>query len=189
MALELVTGPLVEPLTLAEIKGHLRVHVDDENDVIRDLLVAAREHVEAFCRRALISQTWDFRIDAFPCGAIELPLAPVASIISITYLDTAGASQTWSSADYRTDLPMSPTAPRGRIEPAYGEVYPSTYGVIGAVAVRFVAGYGSSGASVPRRLRSAIKLLVEFWYRKGDGGKALTPEQIESRLLWPFRSY
>lgn len=190
MALTLITAPTVEPVTLAEVKSHLRVHVDDENDVIRDFCLAAREHVESFTRRALLTQTWDLQLDTFPAGVIELPIAPVQSITSITYLDSSsGASQTWASSDYRADLPVGPRAPRARIEPDFGEVYPSTYGVLNAVTVRFVAGYGSLGASVPRSLRSAIKLLVEFWYRKGDGGKALTPAQIEERLLWPFRSY
>lgn len=98
MALFLVMAPSIEPVSLAEAKAHLRVEVNDENSLIQTLITAARQYVETATRRALLQQTWDDKLDAFPCGAIVLPLSPVTSVTSITYLDTAGVSQTWSSS-------------------------------------------------------------------------------------------
>lgn len=193
MALTLVTAPAVEPLTLAEAKRHLRVEHDDENDLIVDALKAAREFVETFTGRVLITQTWDLKLAAFPCGAIHLPMAPVSAVSTITYLDTAGASQTWSASLYRTSLPTGPKAMRGCITPAYGESYPSTYGVVDAVAVRFVAGYGTTGAALPAALRQAIKVVLthvwsERWAAATGAASAPVPAAAEA-LLWGYRVF
>ena len=135
---------------------------------------AAREYLEAFTRRALLTQTWDLKLDAFPCAdeVIWLPKPPVASVTSITYLDTAGASQTWSSSLYRTDLPAGPMAQRARITPAYAQYYPSTYGVTNAVTVRFVCGYGGA-TDVPAMLRACVLEHVRASYLRGDPDEAM----------------
>src|ERR1019366_2460869 len=58
--LERVTDPDIEPVTLEEMKRHLRcfMTVTDEDDDIMALIVAAREWVEDYTARALIDQTW-----------------------------------------------------------------------------------------------------------------------------------
>src|SRR3954453_3955872 len=111
MALFQVTAPSTEPISTADAQLQCRVDASDEDALIDALVKAAREHVETFTHRALITQTWDLKLDAFPCtGEIWLPKPPVASVTSITYLDTTGVSQTWASSNYRTDLPSGPWA-------------------------------------------------------------------------------
>lgn len=191
MGLTLVTAPAVEPVSLNELKTHLRVDVDDDNDLIQALGAAARQHVESYTRRQLITQTWDYQLDGFPADAIVVPLAPVSAVSSISYLDSAGNTQTWSSSNYRTDLPVGPWAQRPRIEPAYNVSYPSTYGVMNAVSVRCVTGYGSTGATVPVAIRAAIKILVGHWYEHREPvvtGTIVSPMPMSvDALLWPFK--
>src|SRR5712692_1861298 len=124
-------------------------------------IAAAREDVETFTHRALITQTWDDQRDGFPFegagtgneqGAIWLPKPPCASVTSISYIDMQGVRQTWSSTLYILDNPQGPTARMARIVPAYFEIYPVTRWVPKAGAVRFVAGYGSA-AQVPARMK------------------------------------
>ena len=192
MSLYLVTAPSVEPITLAEAKRHLKVEVDDDNDLIRGLSLAAREHVETYTGRKLITQTWDQKLCGFPGGPIVLPFSPVSSVTSIAYLDQTGASQTWSSALYRTLLPVGPQAAKAWIEPVYGESYPSTYSVSEPVAIRFVCGYGASGASVPASITAAMKLLIGHWYshREAATDNAMSPVPIAvDSLLWPYRLF
>src|SRR6185295_19907165 len=62
----LLTGPAVEPVTLAEAKLFLRVEHDDDDDLIAALVAGSRIHVEAQTRRALITQTWRLTRDAWP---------------------------------------------------------------------------------------------------------------------------
>jgi len=195
MALTLVTAPAPEPLTTDQAKLHLRVDSDDENTLIDTLIVTARQWVETFTHRALMTQTWDLKLDAFPCGPIVLPMAPAISITSITYVDTGGSSQTWSSAEYQTDIPTGPMAQRARIQPAYGYSYPLTRDQMNAVTVRFVAGYGATVQTIPDIFIAAMKLLVEHWYAVrtpvliGSGNVVSNvPHSIES-MLWAYKAF
>jgi uncharacterized phiE125 gp8 family phage protein len=121
-----------------------------------------------------VSTTWTLALDRFPVGTdpILLPMAPLQSITSITYLDSSGASQTWSSAYYRVTVSRHP----GRVVPIVGQSYPTTYQTTDAVTVRFVAGYGAASA-VPLALKQAILLLVTNWFENrsavGDAGKEI----------------
>lgn len=195
MALALVTAPTIEPVTLAEAKAHLRITVDDENGLIQTLIGAARQYVETATHRALLQQTWDDKRDAFPCGDIVLPLAPVTSVTSVSYVDQNGDTQVWSSALYDTDLPVGPQAAKARITPGYGEIYPITRAEINAVTIRFVAGYGTTAATVPASLRAAIKGLIGHWYYNrettvvGVGIGALVVPYFVDALVWPYRVF
>jgi uncharacterized phiE125 gp8 family phage protein len=197
MSLTLVTAPTVEPLTLIDAKVHLREPLDvSDNDALIDTLIkAARQYAETFTRRAFLTQTWDWKLDAFPCDAYALqpPIANVTSITSITYTATDGTSTVWSSALYTTDLPVGPNAPFARIVPAYGQSYPATRDVINAVTVRFVAGYGASAKSVPESIKAAMKLLIGHWFMAreavlvGVGIAAIEVPTTAESLLWPYR--
>lgn len=168
-----------------------------EDPYLIALRQSAREYVESFCRRSLLTQTWDYKLDAFPSDdcAIELPLTPVSSVTSITYTATDGTATVWSSSLYQTDLPSGPKASRARIVPAYGQYYPQTRDQMNAVTVRFVAGYGAAASSVPASLKSGMKLLIAHWYEQREAvvvgvgiGVLPVPSTIDA-LLWPYRSY
>lgn len=188
MSLFLITAPAAEPITLAEAKLHVREELTAQDALITSLIVAARQHLENFTRRAFITQTWRLKLDAFPDTGkvIELPLPPAASVGSIQYVDDGGVTQTWASSKYRIDTESEPA----RITPAYGESYPSAQKVTGAVIIQFTAGYGGP-ADVPDALKAAIKLLVGHWYENREGvvtGTIATelPQAIEA-LAWPYR--
>lgn len=192
MALSLVTAPATEPITVAEAKLHLRVDGADEDLLIQSLIAAARAYAEAFTHRALITQTWDLKLGAFPCGDIWLPKPPVSSVTSISYVDANGDTQTWASSNYTADLPSGPEARMGRITPAYSVSYPTTRDVVNAVTVRFVCGYGAASA-VPDAIRHAMRMMVAHWYEQREPvniGNITTvlPMTVES-LLWPYKAF
>lgn len=179
------TAPATEPVTLTELQTHLRVTVNEESELITSLGKAARETVERLTGRSLITQTLRLTLDEFPDWEIRLPRPPLVSVTSITYVDAAGTTQTLSASLYRVDTYSEP----GRIEPAYGEVWPSAREVAGAVNVLYVAGYGAA-AAVPYNLKLAIKLLVGHWFANREQvvvGMALTappiPFQAEALCL------
>jgi uncharacterized phiE125 gp8 family phage protein len=195
VALSLVTAPVAEPITTAVAKLHCRVDHSTDDALIDTLCGAARDVFETGTRRKCITQTWDMKLDRFPCWdePIVLPFAPVASVTSVTYVDTNGDTQTWSSSYYTTDLPTGPQAMLGRIVPAYQQDYPQTRDVINAVTVRFVVGYGSAGTSVPAGMLAGMKLLIGHWYENRQSvitGTIATeiPQAVET-LMWQFRAY
>lgn len=182
MALFLVTAPAIEPVTVAEAKAQLRQASAAEDALVAARIRAAREYVEIATRRPLIDQTWDWKRDGFPCdsAAMDLPFANVSAVSSITYTDTNGVAQTWSTSLYTTDLPTGPMAQRGRIQPAYGQYYPLTRDVPNAVVIRLVAGYGATGASVPDSIKLAILQMVAHWFEQREPvqvgvGQTVTP--------------
>lgn len=125
----------------------------DESELTR-LIAMAREDVESYTRRALISQTWTMYLDDWPSGrSIELPLGNLQSVTHVKYTDTAGDQSTWSSDDYVVDT----YGITGRIIPGYGLSYPSvTLGVSSAIEIKFVCGYGDAASDVPGGLRQAV---------------------------------
>lgn len=156
MSLFLVTAPASEPVSLADLKLHLRVDTTAEDDLIAGLGVTARQYAEAFTQRAIPLQTWDLKLEGFPCGSeFYLPLAPCVSVTSITYVDTNGDSQTLATSVYDTDLPTGPSARAGRIFLKYSQQWPQTRSIPNAVTVRFVAGYAGTALTLASLTQSA----------------------------------
>jgi len=192
MRLLLVTAPTLEPVTLAQARAHCRVTHTGDDDLLTELIVVAREAVESFVGRALVHRTYDLKSDGFPCEW-TLPMAPAASVTSITYVDTDGTTQTLAADQYATILAGgTPGCDAGRIVPAYGVVWPVTRGTPEDVTVRFVAGYGAAASAVPSVFKHAIKVMVEDLYE--ERGSYVTgtivaalPTAVE-RLLMPYRT-
>lgn len=196
MALELVTVPSAEPFTLAEVKAHLRVTAADEDTLISGLITAARSHIDGaagWLNRALVTQTWKLALDQFPSwrwsdGCIRVPLPPLQSVTSITYLDSDGVQQTLPVADYKVDAVTQP----GRIAPAPDKSWPSTQDVMNAVEVTFVAGYGDPSA-VPQPIKQGLLLLIGHWFDHREEvitGTIATRMPVASQaLLTPFRIF
>lgn len=189
----LVTPPNTEPLTLEEVKAHLRVEVPNDDTLIVIYIAAARQWCESFTRRAFMPQTWDVYLDGFPEDEIEIPLSPVASVTYVKYIDGNGVTQTLADGtDYTTSISTGPSAGRTTIEPYFDTSFPTPRDQPDSVWYRYVAGYADA-ASVPGPIRAAILLLVGHLYANREAVVAGTiasevPFTIKN-LLYPFRLY
>ena len=186
MTLKLISAPLTEPVTLAEAKAHLRCG-DDEDALIGVLIQAAREQAQHLIGRALITQTWEQALDAFPDAEIELGMPPVSSISEIVYIDAAGVQQTLSPALYTLDTGIEP----GWALPVQGAEWPETLDTASAVRVRFVCGYGAA-AAVPAAIKSWMLLRIGTLYKMREEmvvGRSVSdlPGGFVDRLLDPYR--
>jgi uncharacterized phiE125 gp8 family phage protein len=187
----LKTSPTSEPVTTAEAKTQCRVEVSDDDVFIDTLIAAARQFVENFTNRALITQAWYLKLDGFPCaGPIWLPRPPTASVTSVSYVDSAGGTATWAATTgYQLTQPAGPTASYARLRPAYGTVYPTVQYQPESVTVDYTCGYGGA-SSVPAAIKQAMLLLVAHWYANREAVTAKTavhsvPMAFES-LLAPY---
>lgn len=189
MGHRLITAPAAEPITLAEAKLHLRIEdsVTDEDDLIESLIVAAREAAEHETGRALITQTWELVIDAFPACAIELPKSRLLGITSVIYVDAAGDSQTLDSSAYTADTDQEP----GWVLPAVDTEWPETLDTANAVRIRYTAGYGAAAAAVPDAIKAWMKLRLGALYRHREELSGIASHELAGRftdrLLDPFR--
>jgi uncharacterized phiE125 gp8 family phage protein len=165
MALKLITAPAAEPVSTSEAKSHLRVDTTADDTYIGTLITVARQNVESHLRRALISQTWEVVLDAFPAGVIRLPKPPLASVTSIKYTDDEGNESTYSSDNYVVDSDTEP----GRVVLKSGQTWPAvTLAAANGVRVRYVAGYGAAGSNVPQAIRQAILLVIGSLYENRE---------------------
>lgn len=197
MQLTLVTPPAATPVTLAEVKEHLRVSNTKSDSFLTALIAATTQHLDGRAgtlRRALVTQTW--RVDApdFPaCRSLELPLPPLQSVTSVQYYDADGVLQTFDAANYR----VIATDMFGHVELVSGASWPVTQDRSDAVRVTFVAGYGAA-AAVPDGIKHALKLhIADLFGSRGDGAgeskivmsgaRAVTPsESAREHLLMPY---
>jgi len=164
------TAPSAAIVTAAELKSHLRVDFDDDDDLMSDLVVAAQNHIEGpeGIGLALGPSTWRLSLDAFPDDqVISIPLGPVTAVTGITYLDMAGATQTLSLTNVRVDLDARPA----RITPALDKTWPDTADLVGAVKITFTAG----PATPDPGLKRAVLMLAAHWYANPS---ATAPGQV-----------
>lgn len=165
--------------------------VYSEDALIESLIVAAREYVETFTKRALITQTWKHYLSEWPSkDEVLMPLGNLQSVASVKYKDTAGTQTTWDTSDYIVDTESVP----GRIVPAYGKSWPTTtLYPVNPIEIQFVCGYGSTAASVPQSIRNAMLLLIGHWYLNREavivGSISKELEFTVSSLLQPYRLY
>jgi uncharacterized phiE125 gp8 family phage protein len=188
MGLKILSPPEVEPVSLAEAKAHLRLDTSTDDAYVSALITAARERVELFLRRALVTQTIECTLDGFPAGEIDLPRPPLQSIEWIKYVDTAGVLQTLPSGNYVSDVSSNEIA---RVALAWNRFWPITRSSINAVVIRFVAGYGDDAEDVPHAIRHGILIEIANLYENREDivvGQAIDMMAVSERLLWPYRA-
>lgn len=153
--------PASEPITLAEVKAQCRVTGSDEDSLLTAYIAAARLFVEQYTSLRIVEQTVDFRAGSFSDLA-HLPVAPLQSISSITYLDTDGTEQTLGTTVYEAVLVGLAPSIRLRV----GQSWPSVRSASDAVRVVAVAGY----AATPEPIKQALLLIVASWFESREVG-------------------
>ena len=148
------TEPSQEPVTVTECKLYAHIDTDADDTTIDIMITAAREWAENYSGRTFMATTFTEKMDSFE-NVIELPYPPLASVTSITYIDTDGASQTVSTDIYDVDTTTEP----GLITLAYNQSWPDVRSQHNAVTITYVAGYGTS-SFVPDKFKIAIMQLV-----------------------------
>lgn len=156
------TAPASEPLSRTDVKNYLKIAsvVTADDTLIDGQIVAARNIVQNYTGRKLITQTVTEKRDAFTLEkSFPLRWSPVTSVTSITYLDRNGDSQTLSPDVYGVDLYDIPN----RIYLKYGQSWPDVYPHGQAITIVYVVGYASASA-VPDELKQVMYMLIADMY-------------------------
>lgn len=186
----LITPATEQAVALADVKAHLRVDFTDDDTMIGAMLGAATNLVEKWLGRALRPQTWEYRLDAFPSDEIALPYAPLIEIVSIKYDDADGVEQTMSGSDYRIYVDGSESG----VMPAYDGTWPSARADVGAVRIRYTAGYEETedGDPLPYAIKAALLLMIGDLYAgretfTADAAVRVPMAPTVDALLGPYR--
>jgi len=162
-----------------------------EDDLLTDIIISAREHVEDICRRQIITATWDYVLQDWPDrNYIKLPYGNLQSVSSIKYKEsdwltsanditlTGGADEDYivetnGEQCGRIILPYSGSWPSGAL-------YPSN-----PITIRYVCGW-TTAALVPYCIKAAIKMLCSKLYEsRGEDvlGQTVSEDKTVMRLL------
>lgn len=193
MALRLITAAQTYPVSLSEAKAQCRVPFDDEDDLLEIYIKAATAEAENFTGRALIDQTWDLYLDAFPDddGRIDIPKPPLIEVSGLFYQGTAGVETELATTGYVVDT----ASELARIVPAYAGSWPTPVEIANAVRVRFRAGYltdtSPQEANVPFEIKAAILLTIGTLYAHREtvivGTNVMMMPWAAKELLRPLR--
>lgn len=185
-------APAATPLSLDEVRSHLRVDHHDDDTLLEALIDVVTERLDGYTGvvgRALITQTWRQEWSDFPRSRwLSLPLSPVQSVV-VQYLDESETLRTLDAAVYYlVNLPHGPF-----VELDEDSNWPDTADRPDAVQVTIVCGYGDAAADVPRPLRQAALLMLSELYEHreavavGVSAAAIPMTLTVERLLAPYR--
>ncbi len=185
MGIKLITAPSVEPVSLAEAKEHLIVEHTNHDALIAAAILSAREWVEQYTGRCLISQTWELALDEFP-EEIELKKIPAISISSVKYINTSNVETTINASNYGVD----DYSPRHWLIPTDSNEWPTPLDSANSVKVQYVAGYGTASTDVPGPIIQAVKLLIGDFYEHRENtviGAPVASTETVKMLLSMYR--
>lgn len=158
--------PLAEPVTLAELKAHLRIDATDEDELLAGLIRVARTHLERLTGTTLMTQGFRLLLDDWPKGdVIQLMKTPVQSIDAILVYDADGVAQDQDLTGMLLDGSARPARLVIRERPRPGQV-------INGIEIEFTAGFGA-GTDVPPELKRAILMHAAYLY---EFRGAVTPD-------------
>jgi uncharacterized phiE125 gp8 family phage protein len=185
MSALLLIPPAAEPWSVAEAKAFLRVEHGDDDAIITALIAAARGHVEALTRRALLTQRWRFVLDAWPAdGRLSPRMGPLRSVIAARVFDAANNAHSIDAATFVVDAAANVIA-----SPCWSLPLPGRF--TAGIELDVELGFGANASDVPDALRHAIRMLVAHWYENrgpaaAGAGVAMLPAGVGA-LVAPYR--
>jgi uncharacterized phiE125 gp8 family phage protein len=179
----LVDGPQLEPVSLAEAKGWLRVEGSDEDSLIQALIIAARLMVESEIGLVLLAQNWRIVGDSWPASeTIPVPIGRVLAVTGGRVFAANGTPQAIQAGDFEIIKGLERDAIRPNARPAPGRPR-------AGIEIDLRLGFGEFASQVPESLRLAMRQLIAFWYEnRGDATivERGLPAPVRA-LLKPFR--
>lgn len=180
---------------LDDFKAHLRVSGTGEDTALARFLNVAARALEDDARRLLLTTSVKEYFDVWPWDylpVLHLSRAPVVSVTSVKYYDTADVLQTWDATNYVADVLSEPA--RIVVAELATVTSPNIDQRPNAVVVEYQCGYGAAVASLAPEIVNAIFVKAGYLYARGrELGTAAEAEAVERcwqneirRLTWSF---
>jgi hypothetical protein len=196
-------APSTEPITTPEIRSWVRQDTTADDTILAALVAAARQFVEEYTGRALVTQEWIAYLPAFPDdddAPIILPGGPVATspALVVEYRNASGVWTTLASSEYELDQggdheyaslwpsvsaggwPLTPTPGDERQRGGTG------WKTREQVRVTYTVGYGAA-SQVPEQIKQAIRLHAGWYYDHRNEPMGKVQLDALHNLLAPYR--
>lgn len=186
-----IDAPTIEPVSLQEVKNHLRIDGSFEDDKLQaflDTAIAQFDGTHGRLHRAIMRQTWQLtRQLCAGTDEVALKLPPVTDLVSIKYLDNDRLEQTADLAQFRLRYSREGF---GLVSPVYGASWPSMADEPDALRIAFRAGH-ETAEDVPAQIKAAICLLVGHFDKEREGTTVANLREIPigiDHLVEPYRT-
>ncbi|MBA4189126.1 MAG: hypothetical protein C0467_14100 [Planctomycetaceae bacterium] len=147
-----------EPVTVEELKAHLRINTDVEDTELAVYITAARQQFEYGTNGRIVVPAIYKQYCNYWQDVIRLQVGAVTEVTSVEYYDEDDALQ--DLASYSTDLTSTPALV---YVPDFD--YPALSStIIRPIVITFIAGM----ATVPSDVALAIKLLAGHYYKNRE---------------------
>ena len=184
MSATLLSPPLVEPVSLAEIKAYLKIEHSHEDDLLRAFLSSARVHLEQLIGHQLISQTWRLVLEPPFETRIVLPLAPLLAITSAALVSPEGDLMMLGGEAFSILQSKGPAILYSHNSLASNPAH--------RLQLDVEVGFGPSAEDVPQPLHQAIKMITAEWYERRLIAEPAALPNLANALapfIGPYRSF
>lgn len=186
--LKLVTKATEEPLSLEEVRAHLRLTDAADDPYLEQLIGATRRTVEQAYGMVFVSQTWQLALDEAPASReLELKPSPLVSVGSITSYDEDGAATVMNASTYLVDTFRVP----GRVVLKRDAVWPSALREANGIVIEFVAGLGATANAIDWDAKMGLLAIVAALYEERLPVYEVSGERVAllgGDLLAPYRT-
>lgn len=177
MRIERLEGPALEPISLAEMGGYLRLDLTDDDFTVASAIRSARELCEAFTGTILIATQFRQHFPVASGQLISLSKTPVRSVAGVQIIAADGG-----------EIPLSPDAYAFEISPFGDATLTVSSTTLGRdYQVDYWAGLTADWNGVPEPLRQGILRLAAHFYAHRDRPDDLGPPAAVAALWRPYR--
>jgi uncharacterized phiE125 gp8 family phage protein len=174
-SVQLSTGAVTEPVTLAEAKEYARIDGFSEDALITSLIKMARIHCESYIGKSIVLKTVTIDSFTFPYQ-FQMPYGPLTSELNISKCVTIDENNVETPLQYRVNAGL----------------FPKLFILGGAQSYKFKLVYTAGFTTVPDDIKLAIKMMVNTLYERREDFSDL--QAIESplgvkALLMPYKTY
>ena len=190
MGVYLISTPLTTEqklavVSVADVKLHARITDDSEDALIEtyietayDFLSGPDGYLNGCC---LLEEEFEFYFDKAPATNefVELPMRPVLSGLKVSDVSSMASDGSYTALSTNAWY-WSPGYPVASVRAVSGQIWPVvTPYHAHSYRTTFIAGFGTTAATVPNELKLAIKLLASTWFMQreavGDTGRSAAP--------------
>lgn len=174
-SVELATGGITEPVTLAQAKEYARIDGSSEDSLITSLITMARTHCESYIGKCIVLKTVTITSFTYPYQ-FQMPYGPLTNELNVTKCVTLDQNGVETPLNYQVNAGL----------------FPKLFILGGAQSYKFKLVYIAGMTTVPEDIKLAIKMMVNTLYERREDFSDL--QAIESplgvkALLMPYKTY